>query len=132
MRLRSAWLRRRGWREPHDFIQALPRGYQTVIGELGGALSQGQLQRIAIARAILTNPRVLLLDEATASLDLETARAVEGNLESALAGRTMFIVSQRVATVRNADCIVVLDGGRVVEFGTHVELMERRDRKSVV
>jgi ATP-binding cassette subfamily B protein len=110
----------------HDFIQALPRGYDTDVGELDSALSQGQVQRIAIARAILTSPRIVLLDEATASLDLETARAVESNLESALGGTTMFIVGHRLATVRNADSIVVLDGGRVVESGSHAELMGRR------
>lgn len=110
----------------HDFIQSLPEGYDTDVGGLMGKLSEGQVQRIAIARAILTNPRIVLLDEATASLDLETARVIENNLDTALAGTTMFVVAHRLATVRNADRIVVLDGGRVVEIGSHAELMEHR------
>jgi ABC-type multidrug transport system fused ATPase/permease subunit len=89
-------------------------------------LSGGQRQRVAIARAILGNPRMLVLDEATSSLDTESERLIQKNLDSIMAGRTAFVIAQRLSTVRNADQIVVLDKGRIVESGTHDSLMDRR------
>jgi ATP-binding cassette subfamily B protein len=110
----------------HDFIEQLPMGYDTQIGERGMTLSGGQRQRLVIARAILTNPRVLILDEATAALDTESERLIQANLDHLMAGRTTFIIAHRLSTVRNADQIVVLDQGRIVERGTHAQLMERQ------
>lgn len=107
----------------HDFINALPQGYDTVIGERGSLLSGGQRARIAIARALATNPRLLLLDEATASLDYESERVIHDNLEKICAGRTVFIVAHRLSTLRLADRILVLDGGQLVEQGHHTELI---------
>jgi subfamily B ATP-binding cassette protein MsbA len=108
----------------HDFIMSLPDSYQTVVGEKGVNLSGGQRQRIAIARAILKNPRILLLDEATSSLDGESERLVQEALERLMAGRTTFVVAHRLTTVQGADRILVLNQGRLVESGTHAELME--------
>lgn len=110
-----------------DFITAFPEGYATLVGDRGIKLSGGQRQRVAIARAILKNPAVLILDEATSSLDSESERLVQLALEGLMRGRTTFIVAHRLATVRTADQIVVLDGGRVVERGTHAELSARPD-----
>lgn len=109
----------------HDFITGLPDGYQTVVGEKGINLSGGQRQRIAIARAILKNPRVLLLDEATSSLDTESERLVQEALERLMEGRTTFVVAHRLSTIQRADRILVLDKGKLVEEGTHAQLMER-------
>jgi ATP-binding cassette subfamily B protein len=108
-----------------DFISAFPEGYATVVGDRGIKLSGGQRQRVAIARAILKNPAILILDEATSSLDSESERLVQIALDRLMQGRTTFIIAHRLATVRNADQIAVIEAGRVVEFGTHDELSAR-------
>jgi ATP-binding cassette, subfamily B, bacterial MsbA len=109
----------------HEFVQRLPEGYDTVVGERGVKLSGGQRQRIAIARALLKDPAVLILDEATSSLDTESERLIEDAMERLLAGRTTLIIAHRLSTVRRADRLVVLDHGRIVEEGSHSELLAR-------
>jgi ATP-binding cassette subfamily B protein len=109
----------------HDFITALPEGYATYLGERGVRLSGGQRQRISIARAMLKNPPLLLLDEATSALDAESERMVQAALEAAMAGRTTLVIAHRLATVLKADRIVVMDGGRIVDIGTHAQLVAR-------
>jgi ATP-binding cassette subfamily B protein len=109
----------------HDFILTLPNGYNTVIGERGVGLSGGQRQRVALARAILTDPPILVLDEATASVDTATESAIHEALHEVMAGRTTFIVAQRLSSIQRADRIIVLDNGRIAEQGTHRELMEQ-------
>ncbi len=109
----------------HDFISALPEGYNTYLGERGVRLSGGQRQRISIARAMLKNPPLLLLDEATSALDAESERVVQAALEAAMANRTTLVIAHRLATVLKADRIVVIDGGRIVDIGTHHELVAR-------
>ena len=109
----------------HEFIERLPEGYATFLGERGVRLSGGQRQRISIARAILKNAPLLLLDEATSALDTESERAVQAALEEAMKGRTTLVIAHRLSTVVNADRIVVLEGGRIVDAGTHAELMAR-------
>jgi ATP-binding cassette, subfamily B, bacterial len=109
----------------HEFITALPEGYDTFLGERGVRLSGGQRQRIAIARAMLKNPPLLLLDEATSALDAESERMVQAALESAMRDRTTLVIAHRLATVQKADLIVVLDHGKLVEQGTHAELVAR-------
>ncbi|MCY4063241.1 MAG: ABC transporter ATP-binding protein [Chloroflexi bacterium] len=110
--------------QAHDFIMAMPGGYDTEVGERGVTLSGGQKQRIAIARALLKNPRILLLDDATSSVDTETERLIQIALERLMEGRTSFIIAQRLSTVRMADKVLVLQGGRVAAAGTHEELLQ--------
>jgi ATP-binding cassette subfamily B protein len=110
--------------EAHEFITALPNGYDTEVGERGQKLSGGQRQRIALARAIVRNPRILVLDEATSAVDNETEAAIVRSLDRLVVGRTSVIIAHRLSTVRRADCIYVMDGGRIVESGTHEFLIQ--------
>jgi len=109
----------------HDFIKRLPEGYETVLHERGQNLSQGQRQLIAFARAVLAEPRILILDEATANVDTRTEVVIQRALKRLLKGRTSFVIAHRLSTVRGADRVVVLDGGRIAETGTHAQLLAR-------
>ena len=109
----------------HEFVLALPHGYDTVVGEQGCSLSGGQRQRVAIARALVTDPRILIFDEATSALDYESERVIQDNLAQICAGRTVFIIAHRLSTVRSAHHIVVIEQGEVVEEGTHDTLLRQ-------
>jgi subfamily B ATP-binding cassette protein MsbA len=109
----------------HDFIRELPEGYDTIVGERGIFLSGGQRQRLAIARAILVNAPVLILDEATSALDAESERLVQSAISNLVRNRTTLVIAHRLSTVRRADVIVVMEAGRIIEMGTHAELLAR-------
>lgn len=110
------------------FIRRLPNGYQTVLTGDGSNLSQGQRQLLAIARAAVADPPVLILDEATSSIDTRTETLVQSGMDALMKGRTTFVIAHRLSTVRNADCIMVLEQGRIVERGTHEQLLEEKGR----
>jgi ATP-binding cassette subfamily B protein len=110
------------------FIAGLEKGYETEVGEGGGRLSTGQKQLVALARAVLARPQILVLDEATSSVDTETERLIQGGIERLLRGRTSFVIAHRLSTIRSADRILVIEGGRLVESGSHPELLAARGR----
>ena len=112
----------------HDFIIGFPEGYDTIVGERGSSLSGGQRQRIAIARALVTDPRILIFDEATSALDYESERAIQQNMRQIASGRTVFIIAHRLSTVRTADRIITIEAGRLVEDGTHEQLIQSNGR----
>jgi ATP-binding cassette, subfamily B, bacterial HlyB/CyaB len=112
----------------HDFILELPEGYDTIVGERGASLSGGQRQRIAIARALVTNPRILIFDEATSALDYESERIIQDNMQRIAQGRTVFVIAHRLSTVRRSNRIITIDRGRLVEDGTHEELINKGGR----
>ena len=113
--------------QAHGFIERLPDGYDTVVGDRGLTLSGGQRQRVAIARALLADPRILILDDATSSVDARTETEIKRGLQEVMRGRTTFVVAHRLSTISLADEIVVMDEGRVVDRGTHEDLLERCD-----
>ncbi len=106
-----------------DFIQHLPQGYDTVLSEHGGGLSEGQRQLISIARAALTDPRVLIMDEATSSVDSRTEQQIQAALDKLMSGRTSIVIAHRLSTIQNADTVLVLVAGEIAEIGTHKDLM---------
>ena len=110
----------------HEFIMGTEQGYQTNIGDRGAKLSGGQRQRICIARAVLKNPPIMLLDEATSALDTESERLVQDSLYSLMKNRTTVVIAHRLSTIQNADNIIVLEAGRIVESGSHLELLAKK------
>jgi ATP-binding cassette subfamily B protein len=109
--------------QAHEFIMEMADGYDTIVGERGITLSGGQRQRVAIARALLLDPRILILDDSTSSVDTQTERLIQQALDRVMDGRTTFVIAQRLSTVRRADQILVLDQGRIIERGSHDELL---------
>ena len=109
----------------HEFIMTLEEGYDSVVGERGVTLSGGQRQRVAIARALLANPKILIMDDSTSSVDAKTEMEIQKALESLMVNRTTFIITHRLSTIRNANRIVMLDRGRIVEMGSHEDLLEK-------
>ena len=109
-----------------EFINRLQDGYQTILGERGAGLSQGQRQLLSIARVALIDPRILILDEATSSVDTRTEKQIQKALEKLLDGRTSFVIAHRLSTIRHADQVLVVDGGRIIERGTHQSLLAER------
>jgi len=109
--------------QAHEFIAALPKGYETVLAERGSSLSGGQRQRLAIARAILSDPRILILDDATAAVDPETEELIRRGMRLVLHGRTTFVIAHRISTVKQADLVLVVENGQITQSGTHAELM---------
>ena len=112
--------------QAHEFIMKLPNGYDTIIGERGINLSGGQRQRIAIARALLLNPKILILDDSTSSVDVDTEYEIQKALSALFKNRTTIVITQRISTIRNADKIIVMDNGEIVEEGNHETLMAKK------
>jgi subfamily B ATP-binding cassette protein HlyB/CyaB len=116
----------------HEFILELPDGYNTIVGKRGASLSGGQRQRIAIARALVMNPRILIFDEATSALDYESENIIQRNMRQICKGRTVFIIAHRLSAVRHADRIITIEAGRLVEDGTHDELIKKGGRYAML